>query len=288
MKTALVIPTLNAVRRGRWPEVLAAIAAQDMQPDLKLVVDSESADQTRPLAEAYGWRTLGIRRRNFDHGATRSRILRLLAARGYDCVFFLSQDVVLTAPDTLRKLRDFLTRENVSGCFGKQINPHERSLNAWQRERCYPDADRIKTLADASELGLMTPFFSNAFAAWRIADALRCGGFPDAGFGEDMLLAAEVLRRGGRIGYCSGAVAMHAHRNTPKELWSRGFQIGRLHRRHPELMRQFGRPAAGNTLCGLSPALLLPLGLKAAGVAAGRFLPWPKGSPEKRQKNINS
>ena len=69
MKTAVVVPTLNAVKRGFWYELLRAIAEQRLRIDLKLVVDSESNDQTVELASALGWKCLRISRRRFNHGA---------------------------------------------------------------------------------------------------------------------------------------------------------------------------------------------------------------------------
>ncbi|MBO7089159.1 MAG: glycosyltransferase family 2 protein, partial [Lentisphaeria bacterium] len=171
MKTAVVVPTLNAVKRGFWYELLRAIAEQRLQIDLELVVDSESSDQTVDLASALGWKCLRHHRGKFNHGRTRARIVRYLASKGFDTVIFLSQDVVLSEPDTLKKLTDYLWKHpEISGCCGKQISLHEKTLNAWQRERCYPNVSRIRTAADIQRDGLMAAFFSNAFAAWKIQD----------------------------------------------------------------------------------------------------------------------
>ena len=131
MKCAVVIPALNAVRRGFFRNVLSSLEAQTFHFDLKVIVDSASADQTRALAEAYGWKCIGIRRKNFNHGLVRTRMLRYLHGRGFDTVVFLSQDVVPTAPDTLEKLIHFLWDHDIAGCYGRQISLHEHSLNAW-------------------------------------------------------------------------------------------------------------------------------------------------------------
>ena len=171
MKTALVIPTLNAVKRGFWYDLLRSVAEQTLHLDLKLVVDSESNDQTSELAAARGWKCLRIRRGNFNHGDTRRRIVRYLHHKGFDTVVFLSQDAVLSEPGALDKLTKFLWNNPVAGCYGKQISLHEHTLNAWQRERCYPDSSRIKTQADIARDGLMASFCSNAFSA-SFADTL--------------------------------------------------------------------------------------------------------------------
>ena len=139
MKCAVVIPTLNAVRQGYWQEVLQSLASQTIPIDLKVIVDSASTDQTRAFARAYGWKCIGIHRNNFDHGLTRTRMLRYLLRCGFDTVVFLSQDVIPAAPDTLEKLIRFLWEHDIVGCYGKQISPRKDSLNAWQRRCCYPD-----------------------------------------------------------------------------------------------------------------------------------------------------
>ena len=278
MKTALVIPTLNAVKRGFWYDLLRSVAEQTLHLDLKLVVDSESNDQTAELAAARGWKCLRIRRGNFNHGDTRRRIVRYLHHKGFDTVVFLSQDAVLSEPGALDKLTKFLWNNPVAGCYGKQISLHEHTLNAWQRNRCYPDASRIKTQADIARDGLMASFCSNAFSAWKVPELIRLGNFPRTNFGEDMLMAASVLEQGGAIGYCCDAIVIHEHSNAPVELLKRGWQIGRFHHEHPELLRKFTRTSARIAGRRLTPSVMLPLAIKASGYFAARFrdriLPW--------------
>ena len=272
MKTAVVVPTLNAVKRGFWYELLRAIAEQRLQIDLKLIVDSYSSDQTVELASALGWKCLRLHRRNFNHGGTRARIVRWLASKGFDTVIFLSQDVVLSEPDTLKKLTDYLWKHpEISGCCGKQISLHEKTLNAWQRERCYPNVSRIRTAADIPRDGLMAAFFSNAFAAWKIQDLIRFGNFPETDFGEDMLLSSHILENGGAIGYCAEAIAIHEHSNAPFELFRRGWQIGNFHRLNPELLRKFKSSSVGIARKNIPAAIIVPLAIKAAGYCSARF-----------------
>ena len=273
MKTAVVVPTLNAVKRGFWYELLRAIAEQRLKIDLKLIVDSDSNDQTVELAAALGWKCLRHDRRNFNHGLTRARIVRYLASKGFDTVIFLSQDVVLSEPDTLKKLTDFLwNHPEISGCYGKQISLHEKTLNAWQRERCYPNVSRIRTAADIPRDGLMAAFFSNAFAAWKIRDLIRFGNFPKTDFGEDTLLAAHILKSGGSIGYCTEAIAIHEHSNAPFELFRRGWQIGNFHRLNPNLLSSFRNASVKKIARKNIPAgVVLPLAIKVLGYCSARF-----------------
>jgi len=272
MKTAVVVPTLNAVKRGFWYELLRAIAEQQLPIDLKLIVDSDSSDQTVELASALGWKCLRHDRRKFNHGLTRARIVRYLASKGFDTVIFLSQDVVLSEPGTLKKLTDFLWKHpEISGCCGKQISLHEKTLNAWQRERCYPNASHVKSAADIPRDGLMAAFFSNAFAAWKIRDLIRFGNFPETDFGEDMLVAAHILENGGAIGYCAEAIAIHEHSNAPFELFRRGWQIGSFHRLNPDLLRRFRNSSVSVARKNIPVGVVVPLAIKAMGYCSARF-----------------
>lgn len=277
MKTAIVIPTLNAVKRGLWSQVLEAVERQTMSLEQKIVIDSASDDQTCSVAESYGWKCWKIARKDFNHGLTRAWAIRELAKTGIDTVFFLSQDVVLETPDSLRLLTIFLWNHPIAGCYGKQRSLHEHTLNAWQRKRCYPEKSTVKNLDNVPQTGLMTIFFSNAFSAWKTTEIIRYGSFRETDFGEDMLFAADILKQGGAIGYCSEASVIHEHSNTPLSLFIRGVQIGNFHRKHPELLQQFGKTGF-NFPTQIPWRLLFPLGIKSCGYLCGRMeekiIPW--------------
>lgn len=259
MKTALIIPTLNADRADCWKRILKAVDTQTFVPDLKLVIDSSSGDMTRILARDCGWNVLRIRRERFNHGGTRNRIVRLLNHRGFDAVVFLSQDVELSSPDSLKNLVDFLRTHDIAGCYGRQIAGDPRSFEAWQRRICYPEQSHINSLE--SEFPF---FFSDAFAAWKVKEVLRCGNFPVCKFGEDTLLASQVIHTGGHTGYCAEAVVRHEHPETMFSLFRRGFEVGELHGAHPEL-RGFHA-----TRVRLPLRLIFPFAVKAAGYVMGR------------------
>lgn len=258
MKTALIIPTLNADRDDCWKRILNAVDAQTFVPDLKLVIDSSSGDMTRILARDCGWNVLRIRRERFNHGGTRNRIVRLLNHRGFDAVVFLSQDVELSSPDSLKNLVDFLRTHDIAGCYGRQIVHAAGSFDAWQRKNCYSEHSRINTREDDSPF-----FFSDAFAAWKVKEVLRHGNFPVCRFGEDTLLASQIIRGGGRTGYCAEAVGRHEHPETVLSLFRRGFEVGELHAAHPELRGFHARVR-------LPLRLIFPFAVKGAGYFMGR------------------
>ena len=276
MKIAVAVPTRNACS-GRWEEVLRAVDAQDLQPELKLIVDSESADGTRAAAAAHGWRCLRLRRDRFNHGGTRSRIVRILHGKKFDAVVFLSQDVVLLRADSLRKLVECLERTGAAGCFGRQFAGAGGAFLEWQRAKCYPAESYLRTGADVGEYGLMTAFFSDAFGAWNIPIVMKYGAFPETDFGEDALLAGKALLNGESIAYCAEAECLHEHRDDFRGVWSRGRMVGKFHRRHRWLLRSFGRPEVnGRSSRGRSPRLppkaWSAFAVKTLGYICGRFL----------------
>lgn len=273
MKTALVILTKNAERSGLWTDVLDAVDSQTFRPDLKLIADSGSSDGTRAAAEERRWQIRTVRPQWFDHGLTRTRILRKLAREGFDTTVFLSQDVVPAAPDALEKLVGYLRKNRLAGCYGRQIGrPGHATQDAWQRARFYPAVSDIR---DRTNGGMPGPvpdcFFSNAFAAWDIREALKAGGFPRTGFGEDTILAEKILASGGRTGYCAEATAFHEHAETAASLFARGVRIGILHRLHPEIAE---RVRASSKLFRKErpPArAILPCCIKLSGYVSGCF-----------------
>lgn len=265
MRTAIVIPTRNAEKQGEWRKVLDAVAAQDLKIERKVIIDSSSDDSTCEIAESYGWECKIIKCEEFDHGLTRGNAVKYLSEKNIDTVIFLTQDVFLANPDALSEITRFLWNNPIAGCYGRQCGLQEHSLDAWQRGKCYPPESAIKSLEDIPVLGMMTPFFSNAFSAWKVAEVIRFGNFPETDFGEDMLLAAAVLNQNGKIGYCSKAVAVHSHSNTVRSLFARGRQVGSFHRKHPELLRQFKNNGGSFSLLSAPFSLWFALGVKITG-----------------------
>nr|WP_230015733.1 glycosyltransferase [Pseudomonas chlororaphis] len=69
MKTALIIPARNA--GPHLDRLLPALAAQTLQPDSVLVVDSSSTDDTVSRFRQFGARVEVIAAQQFNHGGTR-------------------------------------------------------------------------------------------------------------------------------------------------------------------------------------------------------------------------
>lgn len=70
IKISLIIPTLNAAEY--MPGLIDILGRQSRKPDEIIVIDSESEDATVRMAEQAGFRTLKVKRSEFDHGGTRN------------------------------------------------------------------------------------------------------------------------------------------------------------------------------------------------------------------------
>ncbi|WP_405744351.1 glycosyltransferase [Anaerovibrio slackiae] len=245
-KVAIVILTCNAGRE--FANLLAEIARQSLPIDYKLVIDSTSADGTADVAGNHGWQVRIIPQAEFSHGGTRQMAVELLPD-DIEIVVFLTQDVRLPDRYSLEKLvgafadnQDNDQEAHVAAAYGRQV-PHEGAsiYDAVDREFNYPAVSRIKSMADSRELGIKTAFLSDSFAAYRVQDLLKIGGFPKINICEDMYVAGRLLLAGKRIAYVAEATARHSHEPKLKDMWCRYREMGRFQKENPWIGESFGR-----------------------------------------------
>ena len=242
MKIAVAIPTCNADAENLWQQVLSAFADQSLQPELRLICDSASEDDTGKIAEKAGWQVMKISRSEFNHGLTRQRMLEVLAEQGAEVVIMATQDAIPGSEDTLKVLVENLISTGAAVSYARQISRNKGSFDHFSREKNYPPESRLKSKADIPQLGLMTAFCSDTLAAWRVDAVMAAGGFPETEFGEDTLLAAKLLARGEKVSYCAESFCFHTHKDSIFENFHRGLAIGRMHAANPFLGRDFGSP----------------------------------------------
>ena len=96
-------------------------------------------------------------------------------------------------------------------------------------------------MADSRELGIKTTFLSDSFAAYRVQDLLKIGGFPKINICEDMYVAGRLLLAGKRIAYVAEATARHSHEPKLKDMWCRYREMGRFQKENPWIGGSFGR-----------------------------------------------
>ena len=237
-RTGLCVPTSNA--GSQWKQWLNAYATQTVLPDVSLIIDSSSRDNTVRLAKDAGFDVYQIDKAVFDHGATRQLAISMMS--DVEIVIFLTQDAVLSHDDSLKRILEPFHDASVAAVCGRQL-PRQMSAHIEAHARIYNYSSKsyIRSIKDINEYGLKTAFISNSFAAYRVSALKEVGGFPKRViFGEDMYVAAKLLKSGYKIAYSADACVYHSHDYTILHEFSRYFDMGVFHAREPWLRQAFG------------------------------------------------
>ena len=237
--TLLVLPTLNA---ENWlPEWIEALRCQTVQPEVIVLVDSESSDRTPQIAREAGFNLVSINRSDFSHGGTRQAI----ADRYSSCeiVIYLTQDAILSSPKSLEKLLKQFEDEKVGAAYGRQLPRKEADqIEAHARLFNYPAKSHVRDREDIPRLGIKSSFISNSFAAWRKSTLDQVGGFPDHTIqNEDAWVASKMIKTGWKVAYCAEAEVRHSHPMTIVGEFKRYFDTGVFHAQAPWIREDFGK-----------------------------------------------
>jgi rhamnosyltransferase len=238
-RVVLLVPTCNP--GPQWQAFLQALKVQTLQPDRCIVVDSESTDGAPEAAQAAGLTVHRIARADFNHGTTRQLAIEQFAADA-DLVVFLTQDAVLAEPSALQQLVAAFDDATAAAAFGRQL-PHDNAtpMAAHARMFNYPATSHTRCFDDAPAFGIKTCFLSNSFAAYRVSALQEVGGFPtNVILGEDMHLAARLLKGGHTIAYQALATVYHSHNYALLAEFRRYFDTGVFHAQHHWLTQDFG------------------------------------------------
>ena len=237
VRVGVVIPTYNAGRQ--LIACLRPVLASPLNARI-LVVDSSSKDGTAQLAMEMGVEVISIPQHEFNHGATREMARHRVDG---EIVVMLTQDSVLTSPDSLRQIVAAFDDPAVVAAYGRQLpRADAKPIGAHARMFNYPELTRIKARSDAGELGIKTPFISNSFAAYRQNALDAVGGFPGHLIvGEDTFAAARLLLAGGKIAYVAEATVFHSHHHSVLQEFRRYFDIGVFFQREHWIKEAFGR-----------------------------------------------
>ncbi|ROL78718.1 glycosyl transferase [Pseudomonas chlororaphis] len=238
MKVALIIPARNAA--PHLDRLLPALAAQTLQPDTVLVVDSSSTDDTVSRFQQFGARVEVIAAQQFNHGGTRRWASEQVDA---DALILLTQDAIPATPRTFANLIQELEEDPRIGlAYGRQLpHPGAGILEAQSRHFNYSPQSRSKSLADAGELGIKTCFSSDSFSVYRRSALQAVGGFPEDVIGsEDAHVAARMLLNGYLVRYAASACVQHSHSYSLMQEFRRYFDIGVFYGREPWIREAFG------------------------------------------------
>lgn len=211
--------------------------ASQLRPKL-LVVNSSSNDGTVELAKQMGADVLVVPRHRFNHGTTREIARRVL---GTDIVVMVTPDATALDTDLLAKLVRPIVDARASAAYARQI-PRDAAgfFEAFPRHFNYPNASRLRSLADLPALGPQTFFCSNVCAAWSNAALDSIGGFAPTLSLEDTIAAAKLLRAGHRIAYCADAVVEHSHEYSLAQEFRRHFDTGYVRSEHRQILLSHG------------------------------------------------
>ena len=212
----MVIPTLRGGARFR--ACLDALLDQDAPPAAIVVVDSGSDDGTVEAAIDRGARVLPMAQSDFRHGPARN--LGFDALPEVDVVVFMVQDAVPVGTHFLGELTRALSDETLGAVTARQVPPGDagvltrstverspfhdalpRRTGPYRRDELAglePSAWRSLLLLDSIALAARRPVF----------EALR---FRDTDFGEDALLAYDLLWGGWALGHVPEAIVEHGH-----------------------------------------------------------------------------
>ncbi len=239
MKYALCIPTLNASATSE--AFHSALAEQSLTGFTRVVVDSESEDETVSIFSLAGFTCHNIPRSEFNHGLTRQFLVDLCPDA--EILIFMTQDAILANPDSIKCLVDAFADPAVGAAYGRQLPAKDATpIAAHARMFNYPSKSRKVSRSDIPLLGMKSAFLSNSFAAYRREALQSAGGFPSAVIlGEDTCVAARMLQNDWRIAYCAEAEVWHSHNYSLAEEFRRYFDIGVLHSREKWLVELLGR-----------------------------------------------
>lgn len=239
-KVGLFIPTLNAGKE--FKKVLARINQQSGDFELrKLIIDSESSDDTVQLAQQAGFEYQTIPVQTFTHGKVRHYAVEKMSDCDY--IIFLTQDVYLQKNAIANILHFIKTHHQIAIAYGRQIADVNTVgwLDALDRQNNYPSKSAIKNWKNRRKYGLKTVFSSDAFAIYRRDVLLELGNFPlTVNFSEDMLMAAKAVQKGYSIGYCATAICEHNQKLNYHQLYQRYRKIGEFHHQYPWIKQKFG------------------------------------------------
>jgi rhamnosyltransferase len=237
-KPSIIIPTLNA--GDQLLDLLSGLESQSLQPVEIIIVDSNSEDETRQVAQDARCIVTSIPRLEFQHG--RARNLGVELATGHQLVF-LSQDAMPVNDAFLEKLLLPLLEGQAQASYARQIpKPEASPLEKHARTYNYPSDSHIRSKGDILGMGILAYFFSNSASAIDREAFESVGRFSEEVLvNEDMLLCAKLLKGGYRVAYQAGAKVYHSHAYSMRAQFQRYFDIGYFFSQVGSQMR-FSRP----------------------------------------------
>lgn len=202
-KVSIIFRALN---EEKWfAQALEACRSQKIADlDVEIIlVDSGSTDRTLEIADEFGCRIVHIRKADFTFG--RSLNYGCKAAAG-DYLVFISAHCIPASDHWLINLITPLREGKVKYSYGKQIGHAVSRFSEHQIfSQYFPDVSRIP----------QEGFFANNANSALLKSVWEQYEFDEAVTGlEDMVLAKEITKNGGEIGYVADASVIHIHEES--------------------------------------------------------------------------
>lgn len=181
-----------------------------------IVIDSGSSDDTLNLLEKYPVMIYQISPESFNHGLTRNFAVDL--CRG-EFIVMTVQDAIPANEMWLEELKcQFQLYDNVVGVCGKQIIPHHPDKNPveWYKPISEGGA-KVFSFSCEQEFERLSPAEQLAACSWDNVTAmyrkhiLKKFPFSETSFGEDVMWAKTVLKKGFTLVYSNTAQVYHYH-----------------------------------------------------------------------------
>lgn len=236
MNIGLVIPTLNA--GASFELLLKKIEQQNEKIVEKIIIDSGSTDDTVKIGKKYNYRIIEIK--EFNHGNSRRIAVENLFKS--DVVVFITQDIEIYNEESISKLVSSLKDHSIAATYGRQLpknnaNPIAKHIRLFN----YPENSEVKKYQDKDYQGIKTAFLSNSFSAYNVKYLRNVGCFPEnVIIGEDMYVAAKLLKNGYKIYYNAEAKVYHSHNYNLLEEFKRYFDTGVFHSKEKWIKESFG------------------------------------------------
>lgn len=185
------------------PRLIRGIAAQDLQPDECILVDSGSTDQTREIASAAGWKVIEIPAEDFTFGRSLNRGCE--AASG-DVLVVLSAHVYPVRSDHLEKMVAAVLGSAETVGYGRQVGDDRTKFSERVIMSQWFPSERITDQGHAFTNNANAVIPRELWQSYKYDEDL-----PGL---EDIELTARVLASGGRVAYVHEAPVVHVHEET--------------------------------------------------------------------------
>ncbi len=237
---AVIVLTHNA--GGLWTRWIQGIKQQTILAGKYLVIDSSSSDQTVAIAKQAKLDVFSINPENFCHGGTRQLAAELCPDAKF--LVYLTQDAILSQPDSLEKLLKHFENPDIALAYGRHIPRKNASiLEKYARNFTYPATSSTRSLKDVEKQGFKAAFSSDVYAAYRVSALRSVGGFPRKIIvSEDSYVSARLLQAGWKIHYAADSEVEHSHQHSLLQLFHRYYDIGVFQASEQQLFNRIGKP----------------------------------------------